>query len=67
MTDITGFDFDTRIPHVQMWLDDMRDFAEVNAIWDDWMPMKRAPARSSGQGRMAQPDMLVELIVTAAL
>ena len=55
------------ILHVQMWLDDMRDFAEVNAVWDAWMPMKHAPARSSGQGRMAQPGMLVELIVTAAL
>ena len=57
----------TRILHVQMWLDDMHDFAEVNAVWDDWMPMEHAPARSSGQGRMAQAGMLVELIVTAAL
>lgn len=57
----------TRILHVQMWLDDVRDFDEVNAVWDAWMPMEHAPARSSGQGRMARPGMLVELIVTAAL
>lgn len=57
----------TRILHVQMWLDDVRDFDEVNAVWDAWMPMEHAPARSSGQGRMAKPGMLVELIVTAAL
>lgn len=57
----------TRILHVQMWLDDMRDFDQVNAVWDAWMPMEHAPARSSGQGRMAKPGMLVELIVTAAL
>ncbi|WP_245482559.1 RidA family protein, partial [Mesorhizobium sp. M7A.F.Ca.ET.027.03.2.1] len=24
----------TRILHVQMWLDDIRDFDEVNAVWD---------------------------------
>lgn len=57
----------TRILHVQMWLDDVRDFDQVNAVWDAWMPMEHAPARSSGQGRMAKPGMLVELIVTAAL
>ena len=57
----------SRILHVQMWLDDVRDFDEVNAVWDDWMPMQHAPARSSGQGRMAKPGMLVELIVTAAI
>ena len=56
----------TRILHVQMWLDDMRDFAEVNTVWDAWMPMEHAPARSTGQARMAKPGMLVELIVTAA-
>lgn len=57
----------TRILHVQMWLDDVRDFDEVNVVWDQWMPKEHAPARSSGQGRMAKPGMLVELIVTAAV
>ncbi|WP_333814774.1 RidA family protein [Tabrizicola sp.] len=57
----------TRILHVQMWLDDIRDFDAVNRVWDAWMPMEHAPARSSGEGRMAKPGMLVELIVTAAV
>lgn len=57
----------TRILHIQMWLDDVRDFDAVNRVYDAWMPMAHAPARSSGQGRMAQPGMLVELIVTAAV
>jgi len=57
----------TRILHVQMWLDDVRDFDEVNAVWDAWMPKQHAPARSTGQARMAKPGMLVELIVTAAV
>lgn len=56
-----------KILHVQMWLDDIRDFDAVNKVWDAWMPMDHAPARSSGEGRMAKPGMLVELIVTAAL
>lgn len=57
----------TRILHVQMWLDDIRDFDEVNKVWDAWVPLDHAPARSSGEGRMAKAGMLVELIVTAAL
>lgn len=57
----------TRILHVQMWLDDIRDFDAVNRVWDAWMPLDHAPARSSGEGRMAKPGMLVELIVTAAV
>ncbi|MDR0807624.1 MAG: RidA family protein [Gemmobacter sp.] len=55
------------ILHVQMWLDDIRDFDAVNRVWDAWIPMDHAPARSSGEGRMARPGMLVELIVTAAV
>lgn len=31
------------------------------------MPKEHAPARSSGEGCMAKPGMLVELIVTAAV
>jgi enamine deaminase RidA (YjgF/YER057c/UK114 family) len=57
----------TRILHVQMWLDDVRDFDEVNVVWDSWMLKAHAPTRSSGQGRMAKAGMLVELIVTAAV
>lgn len=57
----------TRILHVQMWLDDIRDFDAVNVVWDAWMPKEHAPARSSGEGRMAKAGMLVELIVTAAV
>ncbi len=57
----------SKILHVQMWLDDIRDFDAVNRVWDAWVPMDHAPARSSGEGRMAKPGMLVELIVTAAV
>jgi hypothetical protein len=47
-----------------MWLNDIRDFDEVNAVWT---PQEHAPARPSGEGRMAKPGMRVELIVTAAV
>jgi enamine deaminase RidA (YjgF/YER057c/UK114 family) len=39
----------TRLLPVQMWLDNARDFDEVNEVWDAWAPRAHVPARSSGQ------------------
>lgn len=55
------------ILHVQMWLDDIRDFDAVNRVWDARSAPSMPRTLSSGEGRMAKPGMLVELIVTAAL
>jgi enamine deaminase RidA (YjgF/YER057c/UK114 family) len=56
----------TRILHVTLWLDDLAYFREVNAIWDEWMPRECAPARSTGQVKLAADGLLVEMTVTAA-
>ena len=55
-----------RILNAMLWLDDLRDFDEVNQVWDAWIDTAHAPARSTGQVRMTRPGMLVEIIVTAA-
>lgn len=49
-----------------VWLADMGDFAEMNAVWDAWVPQGHAPARACGEAKLATPDYLVEVIVTAA-
>jgi enamine deaminase RidA (YjgF/YER057c/UK114 family) len=49
-----------------VWLADMTDFAEMNAVWDAWVPMGHAPARACGEARLARSDLKVEIIVTAA-
>ncbi|MFD0982597.1 RidA family protein [Tropicimonas aquimaris] len=51
---------------VVIWLADMADFAEMNAVWDAWVPKGRAPARACGEARLARPELKVEIIVTAA-
>lgn len=56
----------TRILQTVIWLADMKDFAEMNAVWDAWMPEGHAPARACGEAKLAREDFLVELIVTAA-
>ncbi|MBO6852234.1 MAG: RidA family protein [Marivivens sp.] len=49
-----------------VWLADMKDFAEMNAVWDAWVPEGHAPARACGEAKLARPELKVEIIVTAA-
>lgn len=56
----------TRILTAQIWLSDMAGFAEMNAVWDAWVPAGHAPARATGEAKLATPDYKVEIIVTAA-
>lgn len=49
-----------------IWLADMKDFAEMNAVWDAWVPEGHAPARACGEARLARDTLKVEIIVTAA-
>ena len=49
-----------------IWLSDMSDFAEMNAVWDAWVPEGHAPARACGEAKLARDVLKVEIIVTAA-
>jgi enamine deaminase RidA (YjgF/YER057c/UK114 family) len=57
----------TRILSAQIWLSDISSFAEMNAVWDAWVPQGHTPARATGEAKLATPDYLVEVIVTAAV
>ncbi|MEM9637991.1 MAG: RidA family protein [Pseudomonadota bacterium] len=50
-----------------IWLADMADFDEMNAVWDAWVPQGQAPARACGEARLARDALKVEIIVTAAV
>lgn len=53
-----------------MWVllkDVERDFAAMNAAWEAWIPPGQMPARATWQATLAAPDILVEMIVTAAV
>ncbi|MDO5612136.1 MAG: RidA family protein [Paracoccus sp. (in: a-proteobacteria)] len=56
----------TRILTAQVWMADMADFAEMNAVWDGWVAPGHAPARATGESALATPDYKVEIIVVAA-
>ncbi|GAY22803.1 translation initiation inhibitor [Sphingobium fuliginis] len=58
----------SRILMVQIWLKDIaNDFGGMNQVWDDWIDPEFAPARATAQCEMGAPDVLVEIIVTAAV
>ena len=49
-----------------IWLADMQDFAEMNTVWDAWIAGAAAPARATGEAKLATPDYKVEVIIIAA-
>lgn len=58
----------TNILTAQIWLADIASgFADMNAVWDAWVPAGHCPARWTGEAKLATPDYLVEIIVTAAV
>ncbi|MEL6681751.1 MAG: RidA family protein [Pseudomonadota bacterium] len=58
----------TNLLTAQIWLSDIgSQFAEMNAAWDAWVPEGHAPARWTGEAKLATPEFHVEIIVTAAI
>ena len=49
-----------------IYLKTMQDFAEMNAVWDAWVPEGHAPARACVEAAMARDALLVEISVIAA-
>jgi len=56
----------SKILSATIWLADMADFAEMNAVWDEWVGGRDAPARATGEAKLAAPGYKVEIIVIAA-
>lgn len=56
----------SKILMATIWMADMADFAEMNTVWDAWVGGKDAPARATGEAKLATPDYKVEIIVIAA-
>lgn len=57
----------SRILQATIWLADMADFDEMNAVWDAWVAPGHAPARATGEVRLALPEYRVEIVAVAAL
>jgi enamine deaminase RidA (YjgF/YER057c/UK114 family) len=50
----------------QVWLSDMGLFEAHNVAWNEWVDRKNPPVRACVQANLWRPNLLVEIMVTAA-
>ena len=49
-----------------IYISDMKNFAEMNAVWDGWVSAGNTPARATVEVQLAAAKYNVEIMVTAA-
>lgn len=64
---LNKYDSDKRhMLSVTIYLRDIKDFAEMNSVWDAWVEEGFEPARACVEARLARESLLVEMSVVAA-
>jgi len=48
-----------------IWLRDIAHFAQMNEVWDTWVDPDNLPVRATVEARLATPELLVEIQVSA--
>lgn len=56
-----------QIVSATIWLADISTFAAMNEAWDAWVPQGHAPARATVEAKLAAPQFLVEIGITATV
>ena len=56
----------TRILSATIYLADIATFADMNAVWDAWVPAGSAPARATVEAKLAASPYTVEIACIAA-
>ena len=51
----------TKILTATIWLADMSTFAEMNVVWENWIPAGHTPARATVESKLAAPGYTVEI------
>ena len=56
----------SKLLSANIWITDMANFGEMNAVWDSWVSPGNTPARATVEAKLATPDYKVEIMVVAA-
>lgn len=56
----------SRILMCQIFLADGRDFASMNAVWNEWVAKGSSPPRATVEAGLVNSSRLIEVVVTAA-
>ena len=57
----------TNIVNANIWLTDIKTWAEMNTVWDTWVVPGQTPARATVESKLAAPGIDVEIMVEAAI
>lgn len=55
------------ILNVTIYLKDIDQIDEFNQIWDKWLPLGSAPVRACVEAKLANPEYLLEIQLSAAI
>ena len=56
----------SKLLFANVWLSDISTFDQMNAVWDEWVTPGQPPARACVEGKLARPQLTVEIMVVAA-
>jgi enamine deaminase RidA (YjgF/YER057c/UK114 family) len=56
----------SKLLSANIYITDMKNFAEMNAAWDAWVSPGNTPARATVEAKLASPQYSVEIMVVAA-
>ena len=56
----------SKLISANVWLSDISTFDQMNAVWDEWVTPGKPPARACVEGKLARPQLKVEIMVVAA-
>lgn len=57
----------TKVLKANIWLTDIKTWAQMNEAWDAWVVPGQTPARATVEAKLAAPGLDVEIMVEAAL
>jgi enamine deaminase RidA (YjgF/YER057c/UK114 family) len=56
----------SKLLSANIFITDMKNFAEMNSVWDGWVSPGNTPARATVEAKLAGPQYHVEIMVVAA-
>ena len=56
----------SKLLSANLWITDMANFAEMNAVWDSWVSPGNTPCRACVEAKLASDKYDVEIMLIAA-
>ena len=56
----------SKVLQCHIWVTDIRNRSPMNEVWTEWVDTNNLPARACVEGKLADPNALVEIMVIAA-